>query len=528
MIARSLQRFVTVVLLGLLGTQLIIWFWQPSGRERRPPDSPAPEPSAGTVWHRLDRSINGLREQTPEMSAYRTLSFTQKWVLIAMGVLVSVGLVFQPLPTGTALCAVATAIYVLVLGYRADLFVRLLKQAPEVDMSDDEARRIAADELPVYTVLVAAYQEPEVIGRTIAAINRLDYPRAKLDVKLLLEEDDTETIDAARAAAPGPHIEIVPVPFALPRTKPKALNYGLQLAHGEIITVFDAEDQPDWLQLRKAVVTFRRLPANVACLQANLSFYNSRQNMVTRWFTSEYHTWFRQLMPVLVASGVPVPLGGTSMHIKRSVLAEVGGWDPHNVTEDADLGIRLHRLGYRTDVLNSITYEEANSDIINWVKQRSRWYKGYLQTWLVHMRNPVKLYRELGAHGFFSFNVIVGGTPLVNFMNPLFWFMAILWFFAKFDFIQVLFPGWIYYPAMLCLIFGNFMVLYQALVGLKMAKRPDLLMAVLLFPAYWALMAIAALRAFLQLASAPSFWEKTTHGLVARGVGTGVEYHGAD
>ena len=423
---------------------------------------------------------------------------------------------------------IATATYVLVLGYRADLFIRSLRQSPEVEISDDEARSIPEDQLPVYTVLVAAYHEHDVIGQTIAAINRLEYPRNKLDVKLLLEEDDNATIGAARAAAPGSHIEIVPVPVALPRTKPKALNYGLNLARGEIVTVFDAEDQPDRLQLRKAVAAFWRLPAKVACLQANLSYYNSQQNMVTRWFTSEYHTWFRLVLPILVARGVPVPLGGTSMHMKRSVLIEVGAWDPHNVTEDADLGIRLHRLGYRTEVLNSNTFEEANSDIINWVKQRSRWYKGYIQTWLVHMRNPVRLFRELGGRGFFSFNVIVGGTPLVAFINPLFWLLAILWFLAKFEFIQALFPGWIYYPAMLCLVFGNFMVLYQALVGLQLAKRPDLLRSVLVLPVYWALMAIAALRAFLQLVSAPSFWEKTMHGLVPQRAGAGADDHGAD
>jgi glycosyltransferase XagB len=507
--------------------RLIIWFSQTSGG--RPPvaDYPGPGPSARTIRHWLDRSINGLHKEMPEMSAYHTLSTGQKRLLVVLAVVVVVGLILQPLATGIALCALATVMYVLVLGYRADLFVRSLRQSPEVEISDDEARSIPADQLPIYTVLVAAYHEPEVIGNTIAAINRLEYPRDKLDVKLLLEEDDNATIGAARAAAPGSHIEIVPVPFALPRTKPKALNYGLQLARGDVVTVFDAEDQPDRLQLRKAVAAFWRLPANVACLQANLSYYNSQQNMVTRWFTSEYHTWFRLVLPILVARGVPVPLGGTSTHIKRSVLTEVGAWDPHNVTEDADLGIRLHRLGYRTEALDSTTYEEANSDIINWVKQRSRWYKGYIQTWLVHMRNPAQLYRQLGARGFFSFNVIVGGTPLVAFVNPLFWLLAVLWFLAKFEFIQALFPGWVYYPAMLCLIFGNFMVLYQALVGLQLAKRPDLLRSVLLLPAYWALMAIAALRAFLQLVSAPSFWEKTMHGLVPERAAVGVD-DGAD
>jgi cellulose synthase/poly-beta-1,6-N-acetylglucosamine synthase-like glycosyltransferase len=517
-----------MVLLGLLGMRLIIWFSQTSGRERPPvADYPGLGPSARTIRHWLDRSINGLHDRMPEMSAQQTLSIRQKRLLVVLAIVLVLGLVLQPLAFGIALCALATGIYVFVLGYRADVFVRSLRQSPQVDISDDEARSIPDDQLPVYTVLVAAYHEHDVIGNTIAAINRLEYPRTKLDVKLLLEEDDNATIGAARAAAPGRHIEIVPVPVALPRTKPKALNYGLNMARGELVTVFDAEDQPDRLQLRKAAAAFWRLPSNVACLQANLSYYNSQQNMVTRWFTSEYHTWFRLVLPILVARGVPVPLGGTSMHMKTSILVEVGAWDPHNVTEDADLGIRLHRLGYRTEVLNSNTFEEANSDIINWVKQRSRWYKGYIQTWLVHMRNPLKLYRELGARGFFSFNVIVGGTPTVAFINPLFWFLAILWFLAKFEFIQALFPGWVYYPAMLCLIFGNFMVLYQALVGLQLAKRPDLLRSVLLLPVYWALMAIAALRAFLQLVSAPSFWEKTMHGLVPERAGAGGDEHGA-
>jgi cellulose synthase/poly-beta-1,6-N-acetylglucosamine synthase-like glycosyltransferase len=478
-------------------------------------------PAAGTLRQWLDRSINGLHDEMPEMSAYQTLSLGQKRVLLTMAAVLVVVLPANPLATGVLACAIASALYVLVLSYRTNLFVRSLRDTPGIEVSDEDARAIPDERLPVYTILVAAYGESAVIGQTIAAINRFDYPRKKLDVKLLLEEDDTETIAAASRAAKGRHIKIVKVPFALPRTKPKALNYGLKMARGQIVTVLDAEDQPDRLQLRKAVAAFERRPPHVVCLQAYLSYYNSHQNIVTRWFTAEYHTWFRQVLPILVAGGSPVPLGGTSMHIKRSVLEEVGAWDPFNVTEDADLGIRLHRLGYRTEVLSSTTYEEANSDLINWVKQRSRWYKGYIQTWLVHMRDPVKLYHELGGKGFLSFNVIVGGTPVVAFINPLFWFLAILWFLTKLEFIQALFPGWVYYPALFCMVVGNFMVLYQSLVGLRLAKRPDLLRAVLLLPVYWVIMSAAAIRAFVQLASAPSFWEKTIHGLMPQLVDAG-------
>ena len=414
----------------------------------------ARSPLTVSCW--IDWSINGLSKLHPAMSAHKTLGRWQRRILISLGIVVGVGLLLAPLVTGLILCALATAVYLVLFLYRAYILQQTLKQPGRVEVSDEDARSIADSDLPVYTVMVAAYKEPEVIGQVIDGINALEYPLHLLDVKLLLEADDYETIAAAEAKNPGPHIEIVRVPYAEPRTKPKACNYGLQSARGEIVTVFDAEDQPDPLQLRKAVVAFQRLPEHIACLQAKLTYYNSTQNLLTRWFTAEYETWFPQILPVMVSKGVPAPLGGTSMHIKRDILEAVGAWDPHNVTEDADLGLRLHRLGYRTQVLESTTHEEANSDVINWVKQRSRWYKGYLQTWLVHMRNPVKLWRDLGSSGFLGFNLMVGGTPLIALVNPLFWLLALLWFTGRLEFIQALFPGWIYYPAMLCMVIGNF------------------------------------------------------------------------
>src|SRR5207247_7375152 len=224
-----------------------------------------------------------------------------------------------------------------------------------------------------------------------------------------------------------------------PRTKPKACNYGLTLARGDLLTIYDAEDRPDPLQLRRAAVAFRRLDDPVACLQARLSYHNANQNMITRWFTAEYLTWFGGLLPALVEQGAPVPLGGTSMHIRTDVLRMIGAWDPYNVTEDADLGLRLHRLGYRTHVLDSTTYEEATSDFVNWVKQRSRWYKGYMQTWLVHSRHPRRLWKELGPTGFLSFHLTIGATPLVPLINPIFWLLTLLWTVGHFPFIETLF-----------------------------------------------------------------------------------------
>jgi cellulose synthase/poly-beta-1,6-N-acetylglucosamine synthase-like glycosyltransferase len=279
------------------------------------------------------------------------------------------------------------------------------------------------------------------------------------------------------------------------------------------VTVYDAEDRPDPLQLRRAVAAFRRLPPDVACLQAKLSYHNAEQNLITRWFTAEYALWFGQFLPGLVKLGAPVPLGGTSNHFRRDTLVRVGGWDPFNVTEDADLGIRLHRLGFRTRVLESITLEEANSDFVNWGKQRSRWYKGYLQTWLVHMRHPRRLWQRLGLRGFVGFNLFVGGTPFLALLNPVFWVLTAMWFLAKPPIILELFPPWLYYTSMLSLVVGNFTFLYTAMVGARLTGRPSLVLASLLSPIYWVMMSIAAIKAAVQLFSAPTFWEKTEHGL---------------
>jgi cellulose synthase/poly-beta-1,6-N-acetylglucosamine synthase-like glycosyltransferase len=464
----------------------------------------------------LDQSVNRLRTTAPEMSAYRILSRGQTRLLLVVVALLVGAIAVRPVPVVIALNAIATLLYVAGLGYRLYLGRQALEQTRLVEVGDEEARDLPDHSLPIYTVLVPAYHEAGVIGHTIAALDQLDYPHDRLDVKLLLEEDDTATIAAAIAAAPGPQVEIVRVPAAQPKTKPKACNYGLALARGDLVTIFDAEDRPEPLQLRRAVAAFSRLDPSVACLQAQLSYRNTEQNLITRWFTIEYATWFAMLLPALALRGGPVPLGGTSMHIKREILEAVGAWDPHNVTEDADLGIRLARMGYGTMVLDSTTDEEANSDFVNWVKQRSRWYKGYLQTWLVHMRHPIQLFRELGAEPFLAFNLVVGVTPLVALLNPIFWFLTLLWFVAKLEFVQTVFPAWIYYPGLFCLVIGNVLALYLSLIAIRATGHEKLVGAVLLSPVYWLMMSIAALKAFIQLTIAPWFWEKTTHGLDSR------------
>ena len=229
--------------------------------------------------------------------------------------------------------------------------------------------------------------------RLVRDINALDYPRTRLDVKLLCEEDDDETIARIRAMDLPPHFHLVVVPDSQPKTKPKACNYGLQLATGDFCVIFDAEDRPDPDQLKKAVIAFGRVPSNVVCVQAKLNHFNQDQNLLTAWFANEYSMHFELVLPAMGAAESPIPLGGTSNHFVTSMLRELGAWDPFNVTEDADLGIRLHREGYRTAMIDSTTLEEANSQVPNWIRQRTRWNKGYIQTWLVHMRNPFALLR---------------------------------------------------------------------------------------------------------------------------------------
>lgn len=469
------------------------------------PDCGVAQP--GSRWRRR------VRLPSPELSAETTLTRGQRRVMLAAGAVALVALGRWPIETLITGIALATALYIAVLVYRLLMFRDALSDPAMIRVTEAEALELSDDELPVYTVLVPAYREPEVMGRLLEALDAIVYPKDRLDIRILLEQDDVETREAADRARRGTHVRLVNVPPRGPRTKPKACNVGLTGARGAFVTIYDVEDRPDPLQLRRAVVAFRSAAPNVACLQARLSYHNAEQNLITRWFTAEYQQWFGQLLPSLVVRGAPLPLGGTSNHFRRDLLIAMGGWDPFNVTEDADLGIRLHRLGFRTQVLDSITLEEANSDFVNWEKQRSRWYKGYLQTWLVHMRHPRRLWHDLGPSGFLGFNLFVGGTPGVVLINPIFWSLTAIWFLGRPAWVESLFPTWLYYVGMISMVFGNAAVLYITMVSARTSSRPSLVIAATLQPIYWAMMSVAAIKAFVQLLSAPSFWEKTAHGL---------------
>ena len=462
----------------------------------------------------LAYACSGLADNDPVFSARRLHAGGRgRWLVGGAVTLFVVAAVIEPLAVGVATSTLITLIYAAALVHRFMLMRWAILDNATIFVSDDEARSLRDADLPVYTVLVPAYREPEVVAEVVRAMQGLEYPSDKLDVLLLLEADDAETIAAAEKACDGTSIRIVRVPPAEPRTKPKACNYGVGLALGEYVTIYDAEDRPEPLQLRRAVIAFRQSPDNVACLQAQLSYHNADQNLLTRWFTCEYDTWFRWLLPGLVASGAPIPLGGTSNHIRRDVLESVGCWDAYNVTEDADLGVRLARKGWAVAILGSVTFEEANSDAINWVKQRSRWYKGYLQTFLVHMRHPRQLVRELGWKSTLGFVLFVAGTPTLALFNPLFWLLTALWWVAQPSAIAAMFPAPLYHIAMFCWVVGGFGLLYAGVANARASGKPRLITAALVMPAYWALMSLAAMKALVQLIWQPYYWEKTTHGL---------------
>src|ERR1700683_1177148 len=462
---------------------------------------------------RLEASTSGLADRVPLVSARSLLSRGQLRVSIGMLVVLLIGLVLDVQLTVVLVVAVATLGYLIAVLYRAFLFLRSMRNDSVEVVTDEEALGVPDSALPFYTVLIPAYKEPAVILKLIDNLTEMDYPEDRLEVLLLVEEDDHETLEVLQSADPPSCFRMVVVPPAEPRTKPKALNFGLTLAKGELIAVFDVEDTPDILQLRRAAVAMARYGPEVACFQAKLSYRNATQNIITKWFTVEYAMWFSLFLPGLVSVDAPIPLGGTSNHFRRDSLRAHGAWDPYNVTEDCDLGIRLFREHYLIKVLESTTMEEANSDFVNWVKQRSRWYKGYLQTFLIHARAPRQLKKEIGLKGIGHVWCFVGATPILAVLNPLFWALTIVWFVAHPQFVLEIFPAPVYYVGLFLWVFGNFLLWYLTVLTARHAKSEGLVFAAVLVPIYWVMMSVAALKAMWQLVVTPSFWEKTVHGL---------------
>lgn len=452
--------------------------------------------------------------RTSYTTAQEQLSMGQRWTLgLALVALVTGFLLGIPL-----LHFVMGFVLVITLGYLGALVFNayLIWSATFsdalIDVSD-EIGQLDRATLPTYSVLVPLYKETQVVADLIHNLCALDYPVDKLKIILLLEADDADMLATVEAQHLPPHIHTVIVPVSQPRTKPKALNIGLSHVSSEYCVVYDAEDRPDPDQLLKAVAAFNKVDAKVVCLQAQLAYHNPRQNWLTRFFAAEYSSWFTLYIPGLAQNDLLFLLGGTSNHFRTWSLRVVGAWDPYNVTEDADLGIRIARAGLGVKALRSTTWEEANSHPMSWIKQRSRWIKGYMQTYLAHMRDPLRLLREMGLKRFIALQFMVGVAPFANLINPLFWALTALYWVTHSAAIESLYPGPLLYLGTLSMFFGNIFSIYVSLTGAMLQKDYGNVKWMLLTPVYWVMMSISAWRAFRQLIFNPHYWEKTQHGL---------------
>lgn len=369
----------------------------------------------------------------------------------------------------------------------------------------------AAGRLPVMTILVPLHREPEIAAALTARLNRLDYPRALLDICLVVEADDITTRAALARADLPPWMRVIAVPDGHPRTKPRAMNYAMNFAQGEIVGIYDAEDAPAPDQLRRVAARFHAAPADVACLQGLLDYYNPMRNWMSRCFTIEYANWFRMVLPGIAHMGLVVPLGGTTLFFRRSALEAVGAWDAHNVTEDADLGVRLARMGLRTEIIQSTTLEEANASPMAWVKQRSRWIKGYILTWAVHSRRPAKLWRDLGAKRFFGFHLLFIGSVLNALLLPALWSTIVLMFGIWHPVLDWV-PGGTKAPLGVFMATATVLNMALAVAGCAAPHHRPLRRWVPTMEAYFPLATLAVAKALAEIVLRPFHWDKTSHG----------------
>ena len=456
----------------------------------------------------LNQSINNLKDTLPHYSARKTFS---PWQILFAGSCLIWFLVLFYLDYQAAIFSI---IAILTLFYLAGIILRglLLASFQPATPPGKEILNCKDENLPIYTVLVALYKEAGQVEALTQNLWALDWPKHKLDIKLICESDDHETIAAILDAKLPSCFELIQVPFAQPRTKPKALNYALPLSKGEFLVLYDAEDKPSPGQLREAYLKFKKGDENLACLQAPLHIHNQNQNWLTAMFSIEYVTLFNGILPVLAKWGTLIPLGGTSNHFKTQVLKEIGAWDPFNVTEDADLGIRLFREGYLCSTITLPTYEEAPPKLWPWIRQRTRWLKGWMQTILVHNRNPLHFLGDTGFTNTLTFHLIMTSIIISALVHPFFFVLAV-WQISTLGNLTTGFDGLLIATSVFNLVGGYTtygLLAYAVLQNSRYFRHTRLLFTL---PAYWLLISIAGWRALVHLIVKPHEWEKTPHGL---------------
>lgn len=367
--------------------------------------------------------------------------------------------------------------------------------------------------LPRVSVLVPLLREEDIADALVRRLERLTYPKSQLDVLLVLEAGDTVTRRTLARTVLPPWISVIEVPEGSGlKTKPRALNYALDFCRGSIVGVWDAEDAPEPDQIERVVSRFAEAPDRVACLQGRLDYYNPFSNWISRCFTLEYATWWRVVLPGIARLGMVVPLGGTTLFFRREVLESLGGWDAHNVTEDADLGVRLARRGYVTELIDTTTYEEANCRAWPWVRQRSRWLKGFLMTYCVHMRAPRQLLADLGWKRFIGLQILLLATFSQFACAPLlwtFWLTLLGWTHP----LSPVLGGAVMLGLALFFILAELLNLSLSVVAVARHPHRRLMGWVATLPLYYLMGALAAGKALLEWIDRPFFWDKTQHGL---------------
>lgn len=456
---------------------------------------------------------DSLGASEPLLSAQTVLSRPQAVGTVILVVAYVTCLLIWTLPTIMWTVIVASVAFLLATAFKYVVSLNGSRYDVVDQITSAEVEAVNDDELPIFTVLVPVFREANIVAQLIGNLGGIDYPKHKLEVLILIEEEDDETRAAIAAASPPFNFHTVTIPKGAPQTKPRACNVGLTIATGEFLVIYDAEDTPEPDQLKKAYLAFRKGGDDLVCVQAALSFFNDTENALTRMFTLEYGFWFYYMLSGLDAAKLPIPLGGTSNHFRVEGLRALGGWDPYNVTEDADLGIRSSALGYRVGVINSTTMEEANTSIPNFIRQRSRWIKGYLQTTIVHARQPRKLIREVGIVRFLSFVLLIAGTP-ITFLGVIpSYIVTVASIWLSNGTVAQLVPPWAMWVMLFNFMVGNVIMIYVNMMGPFKRGKYYLVPWAILNPVYWILHSIASYKALWQLITRPHYWEKTDHGL---------------
>lgn len=452
-------------------------------------------------------------DDVTRLSARVVLSRLQWRIMIALAVVLIAALALDAHRTFMIINVVSILFYLVFCHYKLALqFLSLHRQPQPFDLA-----AVPDGGWPHYTIMVPLYHEETAVPRLMEHLRGMDYPAERLQILLLVEADDEQTRAAVEAAGLRPPFEMVLVPVSQPRTKPKACNHGLRRASGELLVIYDAEDRPETDQLKKAALVFSRATPDVVCLQAQLNYYNRDRNWLTRFFTAEYSCWFDYCLPGLFYLDAPIPLGGTSNHFRIEALRGLGGWDPYNVTEDCDLGIRLYRNRLNTGILDSTTWEEATFRVVPWIRQRSRWVKGYIQTYLVHLREHNVIWRTRGAGRMLHFHLLFGAACFCLLLNPFYWMLTLLWFIMGPGFMSGFFPLWVLVLALVSFLVGNSVFVLAAMLACLRRGYYHLIPQCLLMPVYWVMMSIGAWKGALQLITRPFYWEKTPHEGTSKG-----------